>query len=267
VSRLRTVLLALSAATAVGSFTLLVAPAGAAPADAPVSGDVRATAYAGNATTCAAAGLPGSIVEVDHTVDASNTYLTITGVPAGTTLTGVVVKGGPGYNVYVGDVRTALHAPLVSSGKPAQISHWYACGTTGTTTPTGSPTSTPTGSPTTSPTSPSGSPTTSPTTSPTSPSGSPTTSPSGSPTTSPTSPTESPSTSPAGSVTPTPTMTGETSAPPPTVPGSGPGEQPGGGLATTGSSAVPIGGLGLALLLAGIALLGTRRGRRMRHGG
>jgi hypothetical protein len=121
---------------------LLAGPTGAAPADPPQSGDPRATAVAGNATTCAGAGLPGVKVTVGATVDATNTYLTITSVPAGVTLTGVVVKGGPAFNVYAGDQRTMLHAPLVPSGKPAQISHWFACGTDRTTTTSAPPTTT-----------------------------------------------------------------------------------------------------------------------------
>jgi hypothetical protein len=113
---------------------LLVGPAGAAPGDPPQSGDPRATAFAGNATTCEDAGLPGETIDVGASIDATNRYLTITSVPDGVTLTGVVVKGGPGYNVYVGDVRTLLHAPLGPNGSPAGISHWYACGAPPTTT-------------------------------------------------------------------------------------------------------------------------------------
>ena len=218
-SRLRNLLLGLSAAAAVGSLTLLVVPAGAtqnvgATQEAPESGDVRATAYAGNVTDCAGAGLAGSTIEVTYTVDESETYITITGVPDGTTLTGVVVKGGNAYNVYVGDQRTELHAPLNASGKPAQISHWFACGTAA------------------SPTSPPPSPTTPPPT----------------PTTPPPSPT-----------TPPPTV-----SPAPTTPGIAPIAPPpaGGALPVTGSNVLPITGLGLALVLAGIAVLLEPRMRR-----
>lgn len=124
-------------------------PEGDAP---PVSGDPRATAYEGNATTCADAGLAGEIIEVTATSD--GTYLDVTAVPEGYTLTGVVVKGTNAYNVYqgLGDLPWLdLHAPLASSGKPAEISHWYACGTktTTTTTTTTSPTTTTTTSDTT----------------------------------------------------------------------------------------------------------------------
>jgi LPXTG-motif cell wall-anchored protein len=77
----------------------------------------------------------------------------ITGLPEGVTIVGVVVKGGPAYNVYpnLGALpRKGLHAPLVKSGKPAAVSHWFACGTgkTETSTP---PTDTSTVTPTTTP--------------------------------------------------------------------------------------------------------------------
>jgi hypothetical protein len=116
----------------------------AGPDDPPQSGDDRATAVAGNVTTCAAAGIPGTEIEVTSNIT-ENTYIDITAVPAGFTITGVVVKGGPAYNKYpnLGALPwNDLHAPLVSSGKPAEISHWFVCGkkktttTTKTTTPT-----------------------------------------------------------------------------------------------------------------------------------
>ncbi len=274
-SRLRTALLSLSAATAFGSLVLVVAPAGATSDTTPVSGDVRAVAYAGNIKMgdCAGAGLAGTAVEVNYTIDASGTYITVTGVPEGTTLTGVVVKGGSAYNVYAGDIRTDLHAPLVSSGKPAQVSHWFACGTsTMPTTPPVSPT-TPPVSPTTPPVSPTTPPVTptTPPVSPTTPPVSPTTPPV-SPTTPPVSPTTPPVTPTTPPVTPTeaPTTPAETSSAPglaPTVPGDGADEQPSAppSLPDTGSStALPIAGFGLALLLAGLALALGPLGRRSR---
>jgi hypothetical protein len=147
--RVRSGLLAVAAGVALLAGGLLAAPVGAAPGDPPESGDPRATAFAGNATTCADANLPGEIITVGFTIDATNRFVTITSVPDGLTLTGVVVKGGPAYNVYVGDVRTALHAPLGPNGQPAGISHWFACGITATSSPT--PTPTPTTTPTTTP--------------------------------------------------------------------------------------------------------------------
>ncbi|MFL6129685.1 MAG: hypothetical protein ACJ73E_11540 [Mycobacteriales bacterium] len=253
-TRLRNALLSLSAVAAIGSLVLLVAPAGAAQ-DAPPSGDPRATSYAGNAVDCDDADLPGTVVTVSFTIDPTGRFVTITGVPEGTTLTGVVVKGGDAYNVYLNAPWTALHAPLVGNGKNIpEISHWFACGvttspTSPSPTPTGTPTESPTGTPTESPTgtpteSPTGTPTESPTGTPTeSPTGTPTESPTGTPTVRPTSPGAPSPTPPAGTLTP----------PPP-----GPGQMPGGpgGLPQTGSSSViPVAGLGLALLLGGLALL------------
>jgi hypothetical protein len=148
-SRVRRAVLAATAAAAAG-LALTVLPAAAA-GETPVSGDDRAVAFAGNAKTCAEAHLLGAIVHVGYTIDGSNTYLTITSVPAGLSLTGVVLKGGSAFNVYVGDVRTDLHAPLVSSGQPAQISFWFACGMTPPITSSPPPTPTATSLPPTPP--------------------------------------------------------------------------------------------------------------------
>jgi hypothetical protein len=134
-----------STAVAAGVVALTTAlPASAQPLDPPQSGDPRATAFAGNATTCAQAGLAGDASTVQFSIDPTNRYLTITSVPEDIELTGTVVKGGPAYNVYGPQHRTELHAPLVTSGKPAQISHWFACGTKKpqTTTPTTTTTTT-----------------------------------------------------------------------------------------------------------------------------
>jgi hypothetical protein len=259
-SRLRRAFLALSAVAALGSLTLLVVPAGAAQ-DAPPSGDPRATSYAGNAVDCDDAGLPGTVVTVSFTIDATGRFVTITGVPEGTALTGVVVKGGDAFNVYLSAPWTALHAPLVGGGKNIpEISHWFACGITSTTSPT-----TPPVTPTTPPVTPTESPTTppvTPTTPPVTPTESPTTPPV-TPTTPPVTPTGSPTEQPTG------TTPGGTVAPPtgslgpvlPTPP-TGPMPPTGGGLPLTGSSVVPMAGFGLALLLAGIALLTTPAARR-----
>ncbi|MEV4320570.1 hypothetical protein [Actinocrispum sp. NPDC049592] len=110
----------------------------AAPDDPPVSGDPRATAISGNVTTCAGAGLPGVEIKVTSHIT-ENTYIDITAVPSGYTVTGVIVKGGPAYNKYpnLGALPwNDLHAPLVPSGKPAEISHWFVCATKDTTTTT-----------------------------------------------------------------------------------------------------------------------------------
>jgi hypothetical protein len=103
------------------------------------------------------------------------------------------------------------------------------------------------------------------TTPPSSPPSSPTTSP-GSPPTSPASPTTSPS-SPSAPATPTsgaPSSPGAPTTPsaggiPPVPPGTPPSA---GGLASTGSATAAIAGTGLALLLAGLALLRIPAARR-----
>jgi LPXTG-motif cell wall-anchored protein len=115
--------------TAVGATlaagVLSLAAALPAAAEDAVAGDARATAYAGNATTCAHADLDGEIIaqggQGGQTMDVT--------VPEGITLTGIVIKGGPNYNVYPGNVLTDLHSPLVESGNIPQISHWFVCGT------------------------------------------------------------------------------------------------------------------------------------------
>jgi LPXTG-motif cell wall-anchored protein len=126
------------AALAATSFALLALSTTAHAGGDAESGDTRATAHAtphgNNVTTCEAAGLPGKTIasdDVKASVDGSNTYIDVldhTGVTA------VVVKGGDAYNVYLADALsggwTGLHSPLNPNGKPAQISHWFACGGT-----------------------------------------------------------------------------------------------------------------------------------------
>jgi len=106
---------------------------GVASADLAVSGDPRATAHDGNAVTCLDAGLAGTDItaSVTHTDDGK--YIDITAVPAGKSVTGVVVKGGNAYNVYLPGALGALpwldlHAPLNGSEGPAGLSHYYICG-------------------------------------------------------------------------------------------------------------------------------------------
>lgn len=151
--RLRAALLA--APLAVG---LALAGATSAQATEPEN-DPRATehVYDDNAKTCQDAGLPGEwIAEVDGEGDPdddtsnfvispdeneggnlnADQYLTILGVKPGVTVTGIVVKGGNGYNVYIPGQKELpemppwekLYAPLNDGGNIPQISHWYACG-------------------------------------------------------------------------------------------------------------------------------------------
>ncbi|WP_112284326.1 hypothetical protein [Prauserella muralis] len=146
------------------TFGLLAGTATVASAtgqEPPVAGDSKATAYSGNATECDDLGVGGGdeLSKEDLTFatrnndDGEPTYLDITAVDAGVTVTAIVIKGSNAYNVYVpGEKGMAeapphptwldLHSPLNSSGKPAAISHWFVCGekddetTTTTTTDT-----------------------------------------------------------------------------------------------------------------------------------
>ncbi|GGM61137.1 LPXTG cell wall anchor domain-containing protein [Longimycelium tulufanense] len=129
------VLSALGRALAVAGLVCTGLTPGLALADpiaSPKSGDPRAVASPGNATSCSDVNLVGKKIDVTYTVDETNTYLDITEVPDGHTITGVVVKGGNAYNSYLpsalGDLPwKRLHSPMNPSGKPAQISHWFAC--------------------------------------------------------------------------------------------------------------------------------------------
>ncbi|HEX5404203.1 MAG TPA: hypothetical protein VFX16_18090 [Pseudonocardiaceae bacterium] len=140
----------ISAALALGATLLAGTAALAAPPHwSPRPDDNRATAHAGNVTTCSAAGLPGKTITLPGLEDSSGTRVTITAsdIPAGDSIVAVVVKGGPGYNVYQGlTAWTDLHSPLNVGGQIPTISHWFACvtnsGTTVTTTTTGATTTT-----------------------------------------------------------------------------------------------------------------------------
>src|SRR5215210_1514325 len=68
---------------------------------APASGDSRATVHEGNATTCAQAGLSGSIITTHVTSTNDGTNIDISAVDVGYKDSGIVVKGGDNYNVYV----------------------------------------------------------------------------------------------------------------------------------------------------------------------
>ncbi|MCT2582993.1 hypothetical protein [Actinophytocola gossypii] len=135
----RTTTVARAVLTAAFASTALLGVAGVAaatPDRTPQAGDDRATVHEGNVVGKHCADLfPGSsdVTGLLRTeVDGSNTYLDVTGTD-GVDVAGVIVKGGPAYNVYApGDLGELpwldLHSPLVPSGKPAQISHWFACG-------------------------------------------------------------------------------------------------------------------------------------------
>lgn len=122
--------------------------------------DPRATQHTGNAVEKDCATLwPGStavtITDVEVTQEeGEDKYLDILSVPEGFEIVGVIVKGGnQGYNKYQAAALQELpwldlRAPNNPSGKPAGISHWFACGvkiTTTTTTTTTATTTTTTG--------------------------------------------------------------------------------------------------------------------------
>ncbi|WP_141997644.1 hypothetical protein [Amycolatopsis cihanbeyliensis] len=113
----------------------------AATAHATEAEDPRASGHEGNATTCAEAGLDGAVLSQEDLTFTGGTpnvdqYLSITAAEGGT-VTGIVVKGGPRYNVYQPGSNglsgtppwEGLRAPLNNGGNIPQISHWYLCGT------------------------------------------------------------------------------------------------------------------------------------------
>lgn len=125
----------------------------AAPvASAAETPDERAVAHDKNATSCDEVGFAGTLLDPSDLtaskVESQERYLTIRAVSDGITITGIVVKGGDGYNVYVPGERGLaeqppwehLRAPLNGGGKVPAISHWFACGksTPDTTTTTAS---------------------------------------------------------------------------------------------------------------------------------
>lgn len=136
----------ISAALALGATLLAGTAALAAPPRwTPNPDDNRATAHAGNVTTCSAAGLSGETITLPGLEDASGTHVTITvsDIPAGDSIVAVVVKGGPGYNVYQGlTAWTDLHSPLNVGGQIPTISHWFACVTSSDTSTTTTTTTT-----------------------------------------------------------------------------------------------------------------------------
>lgn len=137
-STIRRRVAASTAAAALACGALVVA---ATSAQAAVTDDPRATSHDGNVKTCAAAGLPGELVDkssLEYTGGVPNVdqYLTVT-AENGVFVTGFVIKGGPAYNVYEPGVNGLswappwedLRAPLNRGGNVPTISHWFACGT------------------------------------------------------------------------------------------------------------------------------------------
>ncbi|MEU7480837.1 LPXTG cell wall anchor domain-containing protein [Lentzea sp. NPDC042327] len=229
------------AASAVAALFALTTAATAKPAPAPVSGDERAVAYDGNVDinhrdACTVGGLSGTPIapgQFTFTGGANQQDVDITAVPAGTTITGVVVKGGDAYNVYLAPKLASLpwndlRAPQNNGGQVPAISHWYACGTT--TQQSSSSSSTTTTTTTTTTTSSSGTTTTT------------------------TSPVTTTTTSSSGAVTSAPAVTTTNAA---VVPVNEDDD-----LASTGFGSAWLIGLGAALLAAGAAVLFVLRRRR-----
>lgn len=162
--RKRTVAAAVSAllSLSLGGLALAAnAATAAAEEESPVSGDSRAIAAEGNPKTCSAAGLSGDIIAIWDLDDGQDTdkvdfedgvpnqdqYLTILSAD-GYDVTGIVVKGGPAFNLYKPGARELsatppwedLHAPLNAQGTVPEISHWFVCATK--TPPSTTPTTT-----------------------------------------------------------------------------------------------------------------------------
>jgi hypothetical protein len=119
----------------VTGFVVASGVASAAPAPAP-------RLVKGNVTTCAKAGLGGTVLfgsagypqnpaAGSGTVSADGRFLDVT-INSGYTATGIVVKGGPDTYVYdgpfVGPVTIDMRAPDNKGGKIPKISHWFVCG-------------------------------------------------------------------------------------------------------------------------------------------
>lgn len=137
---LRSGLFASAAMAAVAS--LVLATTALAQPDAPITDDDRAVAYLKNIDikhpeACTVGGLTGVTIhpnEFEYTGGDNQLHLNITGLPEDMKVTGIVVKGGPVFNVYLADKLGAalpwekLRAPLKDNGNGSDISHWYGCG-------------------------------------------------------------------------------------------------------------------------------------------
>ncbi|SES11876.1 LPXTG-motif cell wall anchor domain-containing protein [Lentzea xinjiangensis] len=210
-----------------------------ASADEPTTDDPRAVAFAKNVDinhpdACTVGGLTGTTIHPNkftYTGGDNQQHLDITGLPANVQVTGIVVKGGDAFNVYLAGKLGAtlpwedLRAPLNNGGKLPEISHWYGCGIPQT--PSSSVTTTTTTTSTTTATITSSS-------------------------TAATTPTSSSSSSSSSDVAPTTTTT--TVAPVPVA-----NEDD---LASTGFGSAWLLGLGAALVAAGAAVLLVMRRRR-----
>ena len=124
----------------------LAAPAAACAVDT-VAPPARVF-HEGNATACSggkhSAGLSGVIISppgtgATGTVSPNGKELTVT-ITDGFTASGIVVKGGDNFNVYVGPfVGPTTIGPMISppvgQGNTPAISHWFVCGGASTSIP------------------------------------------------------------------------------------------------------------------------------------
>ncbi|MFS8102369.1 LPXTG cell wall anchor domain-containing protein [Lentzea alba] len=131
-------LLASAAVAAVATLAL----ATTAFADEPTTDDPRATPFLKNVDinhpeACTVGGLTGTTIHPNkftYTGGDNQQHLDITALPTGVKVTGIVVKGGDKFNVYLADKLGAtlpwedLRSPFNNGGQLPQISHWYGCG-------------------------------------------------------------------------------------------------------------------------------------------
>jgi LPXTG-motif cell wall-anchored protein len=128
-------------ASAAVAAVVTLALSSTASADGPTTDDERATPYTKNVDikhpeACTVGGLTGETMlpsEFTYTGGDNLIHLNITAVLSDKTVTGVVVKGGPNFNVYLAEDLGALpwnelRAPFNEGGQQAEISHWYGCG-------------------------------------------------------------------------------------------------------------------------------------------
>lgn len=133
-------LLASAAVAAVA--TLALATTALAQPEVPITDDERAEPFLKNVDinhpdACTVGGLTGTTVhpnEFEFDGGDNQVHLDITGLPEDIEITGIVVKGGDKFNVYLVEKLGEtlpwedLRSPFNNGGQLPQISHWYGCG-------------------------------------------------------------------------------------------------------------------------------------------
>ena len=134
----RSGLLASAALAAVASLVL----ATSASADEVTTDDPRAQPFSqfvdvNHPDACAVGGLSGNVVlpgEFAYTGGDNQKHLNITGLPEDVQVTGMLVKAGDVFNVYLADELgdalpwNELRAPVVDGGALPEIGQWFGCG-------------------------------------------------------------------------------------------------------------------------------------------